>query len=116
MNKIAVILIRGIIGSKQEVKDTLKMLNLQKKNNCVIIDDNPVYRGMLIKVRDYVTYGEVTQDTIKALEPRKKEGQKHYSLNPPRGGFERKGIKQPFNKGGALGPRDNMHDLIVKMI
>lgn len=115
-NKVAAILIRGLVGSRQDVKDTLKMLNLQVKNNCVILENNPVNMGMLNKVRDYITYGPITEETIKILEPRKKEGKKYYALHPPRGGFERKGIKLPTNKGGALGPRENIHELIVKMI
>lgn len=116
MSKIAAILIRGLIGSKQEVKDTLKMLNLQKKNNCVVLEANDVNKGMLNKVRDYITYGEVNEDTLKKLESRKVKDKKHYALMPPRGGFERKGIKIPFGKGGALGPRDNMNELISKMV
>lgn len=116
MNKIAVILIRGLVGSKQEVKDTLKMLNLNKKNHLVVVEETPVYRGMLHRVKDYTTYGPITEETIKILEPRKKEGKKSYALNPPRGGFERKGIKQPYGMGGALGPRDNMHELVSKMV
>ncbi len=116
MSKIAAILIRGQVGSKQEVKDTLKMLNLQRKNNLILLEDNPVNKGMLNKVRDYTTYGEVTEETLKLLEKRKKEGKKYYALNPPRGGFERKGIKQPKTKGGALGPRTDMDKLISKMV
>jgi large subunit ribosomal protein L30 len=113
--KIAVIQIRGLVGSRQEVKDTMKMLNLQKKNSCVIIDKNPQYIGMLEKVADYITYGEVDEETIKLLEPRKK--QKQYALNPPRKGFERKGIKVRFNQGGALGNRGKeINSLIKRMI
>ena len=116
MSKIAVILIRGQIGSKQEVKDTLKMLNLQKKNNCVVLEDTPVNKGMLNRVRDYTTYGLVKEETLKLLEKRRKEGKKYFALNPPIGGFERKGIKQPKTKGGALGPREDIDKLISKMV
>jgi large subunit ribosomal protein L30 len=42
---------------------------------------------------------------------------KFFRLNPPKKGFERKGIKKPFNVGGALGDRkDKIGDLLGRMI
>jgi len=41
----------------------------------------------------------------------------YFRLHPPKGGFERGGIKQPFTKGGALGNRgDKIKELILKML
>jgi len=115
--KIAVILVRGLVEVKQEVKDTLRMLNLQKKHACVILEDNPVNRGMLKKVENYITYGEVTEETIKELKEKRPSDKKFHSLHPPIGGFERKGIKKPYNLKGALGNRgEKINDLIKKMI
>ena len=40
-----------------------------------------------------------------------------FRLNPPKGGFERKGIKQPFSLGGVLGYRSKkIKDLIERMV
>lgn len=115
--KLAAILVRGLVEVKQEVKDTLRMLNLQKKNACVILDDNPVNRGMLKKCENYITYGEVSPEVIKELQEKRPSAKKFFSLHPPRGGFERKGIKKPFNLKGALGYRkEKINDLIKKMI
>jgi large subunit ribosomal protein L30 len=115
--KLAAILIRGLIDLRQDVKDTLRMLNLQKKNACVILEDNPINRGMLKKVENYITYGEVKEETIKLLQEKRPSAKKYYSLHPPRGGFERKGIKKPYNLKGALGNRkEKMNDLIKKML
>lgn len=115
--KLAAVLVRGLVEVKNEVKDTLRMLNLQKKNACVILDDNPVNRGMLKKCENYVTYGEVSEETIKELKEKRSTDKKYFSLHPPRGGFERKGIKKPFNLKGALGYRsEKINDLIKKMI
>ena len=115
--KIAVILIRGLIDLRQDVKDTLRMLNLQKKNACVILEDNPVNRGMLKKVENHTTFGEITEETLKELQEKRPTETKYYSLHPPRGGFERKGIKKPFNLKGALGNRgEKINDLIKKML
>ena len=115
--KIAVILVRGLVELRQEIKDTLRMLNLQKKNACVILEDNPVNKGMLKKVENYVTYGTVTEETLKLLKEKRPTAKKFYSLHPPRGGFEIKGIKKPFHLKGALGNRkEKMNDLIKKML
>jgi large subunit ribosomal protein L30 len=115
--KLAVILVRGLVELKQEVKDTLRMLNLQKKNACVILDDTRVVRGMLKKVESYVTFGEVSDEVVALLKEKRPSSKKFYSLHPPRGGFERRGIKKPFNLKGALGYRaDKINVLIKKMI
>jgi len=41
----------------------------------------------------------------------------YFRLHPPIGGFERKGIKMPFTKGGVLGQRnEKISELITKML
>ena|SRR3989344_3887330 len=67
MKKIAVIRIRGSTGIKKEIKDTMGMLRLYNKNHCVIIDNSPNLIGMLRKVKDYVTWGEIDENTFKEL-------------------------------------------------
>lgn len=115
--KIAVIQIRGLVEVKQEIKDTLRMLNLQRKNSCVIIEDNQANRGMLKKCENHITYGEITEETIKELQQKRPTTKKFYSLHPPKGGFERRGIKKPYNLKGALGNRgEKINDLIKKML
>ena len=59
MNRLAVIRVRGRVDVRNDIKDTLKMLNLTKSNHCVIIDDRESFLGMLQKVKDYVTYGPI---------------------------------------------------------
>ena len=114
--KLAAVLIRGLIGIRKEIKDTLFMLKLRKKHACVVLANNAVNRGMLKKVKDYVAYGTISQEVEKELVEKRGEG-KFYALHPPRGGFGRKGIKVPFNSGGALGDRnDKMDDLLKRMI
>lgn len=67
----AVIRIRGSVGVPKEVEDTLRMLRLVRKHHCVIIDDRPSYLGMLQKVKDYVTWGEIDADTLALLLERR---------------------------------------------
>lgn len=127
MNKIAVIRIRGLIGIKKEIRDTLDMLKLHKKHSCVILEATPSIIGMIKKVSSYVTWGEIEDQTLKSLKEKRaekikdKEGKEKekpfFRLHPPRGGFERKGIKKPFSVGGSLGYRgEKINELIKKMI
>ena len=63
----AVIRVRGRTGVRKDIKDTLNILNLTRINHCVLIPDTPSYRGMLQKVTDYVTWGEINQETLEKL-------------------------------------------------
>lgn len=118
MSKLAVVLIRGLVGVRFDIKDTLFSLNLRKKHACVILEDTPVVKGMLRKTQDFVTFGTVSEEVIKELNTKRKANENGvYFLAPPVGGFERKGIKKSFVVGGALGDRkDDMNDLLRKMM
>ena len=119
MSKIAVILVRGLIGIRHDIKETLFYLNLRKKHACAIVEDTPVVRGMLQKIQDYVTFGEVSEEVLKELvaKRRKDEKKEVYFMAPPRGGFERKGIKKSCVNGGALGNRkEGINELLSKMM
>ena len=65
--KLAIVQIRGIIGLNQKLKDTLKLLKLPKKHSCVLVEENLSIKGMLIKLKDYVTWGEIDQETLQLL-------------------------------------------------
>ncbi len=67
MNRIVIIRIRGKNHVQKKVADTLKMLRLYKPNGCVVVPNNPVYLGMIKKVKDYITWGEIDQDTFTML-------------------------------------------------
>jgi large subunit ribosomal protein L30 len=65
--RIAIIRIRGKAKIKKEIEATLSMLRLYNKNTCVIIPNTPAYLGMLNKIKDYVTWGEITEGMFKDL-------------------------------------------------
>lgn len=65
--KIAVIRIRGLTKLKGDIEDTMKMLNLYRKYSCVILDNNIGMIGMITKIKDYVTWGEIDEETFKLL-------------------------------------------------
>ncbi|MBS3119645.1 uL30 family ribosomal protein [Candidatus Woesearchaeota archaeon] len=130
--KIAVVLVRGRINLKPDVLFTLNMLRLYRKNSCMVMDDTPAGRGMLKRVKDYATFGEVddalladlaskrgqpAKDDDKALTINSKKYNRVFHLAPPRKGFERKGIKEPYSRGGATGNRGSkMADLLRRMM
>ena len=67
----AVIRIKGKVGTKKEIEDTMKMLNLNKKHTCVLIPEKPEMTGMLNKLRSHVTWGEISEEILsKMIEKR----------------------------------------------
>ena len=64
---LLVIRVRSNRGVKPKIRDTMSMLNLTRVNHAVLIPDTPAYAGMLQKVKDYVTWGEIEADTIASL-------------------------------------------------
>lgn len=63
----AVVRIRGTVNVRSDIKDTMKMLRLNRANHCIIIPETKEYKGMLQKVKDYVTWGEIESDVLKEL-------------------------------------------------
>ena len=138
---LAVILVRGTVEVTKSVKDTLLFLRLRRKNHCVVIKNTPINLGMLKKVKDYATWGEIDEETFQELVQKRgklyqapqtdrkqkynyktmdidgKKYKPYFALNPPRKGFGRKGIKIAFSLGGALGSRrEKINDLIKRML
>jgi large subunit ribosomal protein L30 len=63
----AVVKVRGTISAQRESRETLELLRLAKTNNAVLIDNRPSYMGMLYRVQNYVTWGEVSKETVAML-------------------------------------------------
>ena len=64
MKRIAVVRVRGQVRTNRRIEDALRMLRLSRVNYCAIIDDRDSYNGTLKKVKDYVTWGYVSDDEI----------------------------------------------------
>ncbi|MCH8003467.1 MAG: uL30 family ribosomal protein [Nanoarchaeota archaeon] len=140
--KIVIVRVRGLTGVKHDIDDTLKKLRLYNKNYCVIVPKTASYFGMIKKVKDYVTWGEIDENTYNALIEKRSEEykgrisdrkgrmkyekfidvngkkiKKFFRLNSPRKGYGRKGIKVSFKNSGALDYRgDKINNLIKRMI
>ncbi|MBR9702535.1 hypothetical protein GOV10_00730 [Candidatus Woesearchaeota archaeon] len=107
------------MGTRAGTRDTLMMLRLRKKHACVILQDNASNRGMLKKTKDFITYGPVEQSTVDELKKNRKQVNEKplvFSMAPPRGGYERKGIKKTHAQGGVLGFRKEMNTILKKMM
>lgn len=65
--RVAIVRVRGDIGVAKKISDTLKMLRLFRRNSCIIIPNSPAYYGMLKRVKDFVTWGEINEKTFKKL-------------------------------------------------
>jgi len=63
----AIIKLRGSVGIRPEIKHTLRLLRLHKVNHCVVVDENAYYEGMIKKVKDYVAWGEISEDMLEVL-------------------------------------------------
>ncbi|MFX1418987.1 MAG: 50S ribosomal protein L30 [Promethearchaeota archaeon] len=59
--------IRGAPGMRTKIMDTLKMLRMHKINHGVLIWGIPSYKGMLVKCKDYISYGEIDEKTLVRL-------------------------------------------------
>ncbi|AAM04518.1 TPA: 50S ribosomal protein L30 [Methanosarcina acetivorans] len=60
----AVVRLRGQVNVRYTIEDTMKMLRLHKVNHCVFVPENPHYKGMVQKVKDYVAYGKIDAKTL----------------------------------------------------
>ncbi len=56
--------LRGAPGMRRKILGTLKMLRMHKVNHGVLIWGTKSYKGMLIKCKDYVAYGEIDGKTL----------------------------------------------------
>ncbi len=59
--------VRGRTGIKSEIADTLDMLRLTRINHAVLVPETPSYLGMLRKGKDYITWGEIDQETLTSI-------------------------------------------------
>jgi len=59
--------VRGAPGMKRKILDTLKMLRMHKVNHGVLIWGTKSFKGMLVKCKDYISYGEIDDKTLVRL-------------------------------------------------
>ena len=94
--------LRGHAGTNQDTDETMDFLGLKAPNNCVVVEENAVMKGMLHKAKDYIAWGEADEKTVKQLRAiaKDKDGKIIIRFSPPSKGF--KNLKEHYPKG-ALG-------------
>lgn len=110
---IAIIRIKGMIGVRVPVAETLDRLRLRRKYACVVVEENDVNLGMIKKVKDAVAYGEIDDETLKELKD--KRATKHenfFRLHPPRGGIDAK--KHVGVGKGVLGDNKKLINKLIR--
>ncbi|MDO5853386.1 MAG: 50S ribosomal protein L30 [Thermoplasmata archaeon] len=63
----AVIRVRGIPDVNRDIEHTMGLLGLNRVNHCVVVAETDSIKGMLQKIKDYCTWGEVDQETLAAM-------------------------------------------------
>jgi len=116
---IALIRIKGQVGLKSSVKETLSRLRLRRKYSCVILEkSNASQIGMVKSMRNFIAYGDISKETYKELvEARGKKDKEgklkpFFRLHPARGGMKTK-LHYPL---GVLGENKEMDKLIRRML
>lgn len=137
---ICIIRIKGRVGLKKEIEETLSRLRLKRKYSCVVINPNKEQQGMIKKVRDFIAYGEINEkdfeklieargkvtDKTKKLDSKKifeevKKGKRYEELNlkpffrlhPPRKGIS---SKLHYPKGVLGNHKDKINELVRRML
>jgi len=60
----AIVRIRGKVRRSAPVRNTLRMLALTRQNHCVLVREDAATKGMIQKVKDFVTWGEVSPEVL----------------------------------------------------
>lgn len=109
MYMLGVVRLKGGIKVRGDIKDTLNMLGLKKKNNLAILPRTDAIIGMVKKVENVVTWGEISAEIEEQIDGDKKV----VHLKSPKKGF--KSLHKYYPKGD-LGYRGKaINDLIKKM-
>ncbi len=112
----AIVRLRGEVNLRPEIKDTLAMLHIHRVNHCVVVKEDPHYRGMIQKVKDYVAWGKIDDDTLAMLLERRgrlsanrRLTEQYLKDNTPYSSF--KELAKAINSGSA-----SLKDLQIKPI
>ena len=58
---------RSDVKVERSIRETMGYMNLTRVNHAVIIPDNPQYRGMLQKAKDYITWGQAVAAMVERM-------------------------------------------------
>jgi ribosomal protein L30/L7E len=106
---LVAIRLKGQLKVRKEIQDTMDMLGIKKKLSMAVLKEEPQIIGMLKKSKDFIAWGELSDELEKEFS-----GKKTVQLKPPKGGF--KSMKQKYPRGdlGHWGKEINV--LIKRMM
>jgi large subunit ribosomal protein L30 len=137
---ICIIRISGKVKVDRDIKETMDRLRLGKKYACVVINPNKEQIGMIKKLKDFIAFGNIKNDTFEKLinargqkiDKKKRidsksiienleKGKKYEELNlkpffrlhPPRGGID---SKVHFPKGVLGNHGEKINELVGRML
>ena len=64
---ILVIRISGLVGKDEKTEQTLYRMRLRRKYSAVLLKPTPQNQKLLLKVRNFVAYGDIDSQTLKIL-------------------------------------------------
>ena len=115
--RIAAIRISGCVGLSEKINETFNRLRLRRKYSCIVFEPTKEKMGMINKVKNFIAYGEIDDETYKLLnEKRKGRIKDFFRLHPPRGGIDSKKHFGETRKGVLGNHKDKINDLIRRML
>ena len=113
---ICIIRISGDVGLNRDIKETFNRLKLRRKYSCIVIEPTKENLGMLEKLRNFVAFGEINEETYSLLKNKRKTKIKNFfRLHPPRKGIDSK--KHFGVKKGVLGDnKEGINKLVERML
>ncbi|OIO66316.1 hypothetical protein COY28_03740 [Candidatus Woesearchaeota archaeon CG_4_10_14_0_2_um_filter_57_5] len=100
---ICIVRVRGQTGVKPAARSAMTGLGIERRHSYAVIEATAQTMGLLMRIKDFCTFGTITEETKQSLKP----------LQSPRGGW--KSCKRAWPKG-ALGIRQDMDALIARML
>ncbi len=64
---ILAIRVRGRVRVRPQIEDTLNKLSLVRLHHARVFKTTPSIQGMITKVKDYITWGEINEETLLKL-------------------------------------------------
>lgn len=140
---IVVIRISGLVNRTEEVENAFYRLRLRRKFSCVVIPETKENVGKIMKLRNFIAYGKIDNETLKLLIEKRgkslnnkkidadkianeiinnKTGKNlkelgikpFFRLHPPIGGV--KSSKMYYPKGILGNHNEKINDLIRRML
>ena len=105
---LAVVRIRGEVKVSDKIENTMQMLGLKRRNMVSLVSNNETTLGMIRRIEDFVTWGEVSDDIVNKLKVKNKDNKKNiFNLQPPKKSLKNVRKRYPSGDLGYRGKEIN---------